>query len=89
MREITCAAIRTDDGEIHTLPRPNRHHDIIQHLRAIGYDGPVCGERQGFLTSDGIFARRKPALMVAVRAGQVEREKCTSPGHGLFSEDIW
>lgn len=85
---VECAAIRADDGVIYSLPRPARHHDVIQHAREKGYTGLVSGDRQGFLLSDGRFAWRRPALHVATRAEQLIR-KPTAPAHGLFSEDVW
>jgi hypothetical protein len=85
---VDCAALRGDDGVIYSAARPARHHDVIEQARRLGYDGPVSGDRQGFLLSDGRFTWRKPALAVARRAGQLIREP-TAPGHGLFSEDVW
>lgn len=69
-----------------TCPRPGRHSDIIRAAAARGIETPVDGE-QGFLLSDGRFARRMPALTIARAAGQTLRE--TAPAHGLFSEDVW
>lgn len=85
---VESAAIRGDDGNVYYLPRPARHHDVIQYMRDQGYEGFVSGDRQGFMLSDGRFAWRKPALAVARRAGQLIRE-ATAPAHGLFSEDVW
>jgi len=90
MLTVACAAIRLDDGTIFSVERPGRHCDVIREIRAAGRADPVGGDRQGFLLSDGRFGRwRKAALAVALRAGQVEREGCTAPQHGLFSEDLW
>lgn len=86
---VETAAIKTDDGTVWTLPRPARHHDIIKHIRENGCTGFVSGDRQGFILSDGRFVRRKPALNVARRNGQVKIEECHAPGIGLFSEDLW
>lgn len=89
MLTVEKAAIRTDDGSIYYLDRPARHNDVIRFMRESGYTGLVGGERQGFLLSNGMFVRRKPALGVARRAGQITIEKCHAPGIGLFSEDLW
>lgn len=80
---IAAAAIRLDDGTIHTLPPPARHHTIMQHFKLI-----PTPDQQGFVTECGTWARRKPALRIAERAGQLIREP-TAPTHGLFSEDVW
>jgi hypothetical protein len=86
---IDRAAIKLDDGRVFSVDRPGRHHDVIRIIRESGYDGPVGGERQGFVLNSGIFARRKPALNIALNSGQVNLEKCVAPGIGLFSEDVW
>lgn len=84
---IETAAIKTDDGTVWTLPRPARHHDVIRHIRDSGVKLPVGGDRQGFVLSNGQFARRKPALRVAIRAGQILNGRVI--GGILTSEDLW
>lgn len=79
---IAAAAIRTDDGTIYTLPPPARHHTIMQQFGLM-----PTADQQGFVTDEGQWARRMPALRIARAAGQIIRE--TAPGHGLFSEDVW
>lgn len=86
---VEKAAIRTSEGEVYSVDQPGRHHDVIRLIRSSGYSGPVGGDRQGFLLSDGRFVMRKGALRVAIKAGQVKREDCHAPGIGLFSEDVW
>lgn len=80
---IAAAACRMEDGTIHTLPPPARHHDIIQRSGI-----RFTPDQQGFVTECGAWARRKPALRIAERAGQLIREP-TAPAHGLYSEDLW
>jgi hypothetical protein len=83
---IAAAAI-CQGGVIYQLPPPARHHDIIRHMTStLGIVPPVIGE-QGFVTSDGRFVCRRPALRIAREAGQIIQE--TAPAHGLFSEDVW
>ena len=81
---VVAAAVLGEDGTIYSLPPPARHDAILREC--FEKSGKRATE-QGFLLSDGRFARRKPALMVARKAGQVLRE--TAPQHGLFSEDVW
>ena len=57
MTKIKQAAIRDEDGVLHTLPRPNRHHNIMHDLPV--KQGPNMV--MGFITDDGIFANRKSA----------------------------
>lgn len=85
-RTIVAAAIRTDDGRVWSLPQPQRHHDVIRVIRASGYEGPVGGERQGFVTSDGLFATRKAAAAIVRRAGQPIRGVIQGT---LTSENLW
>jgi hypothetical protein len=89
MNQLTVvrAAIRDDRGAVWSLPQPNRHHDIIKVMREAGYDGPLRGDQQGFVLSDGRFVRRKPAKMVAHRAGQIKRGETIAAT--LTSEDLW
>lgn len=83
---ILQAAVRTGDGVIHTLPRPNRHHDIIRLMAAMGH--PQCGCcNDGFLLSDGRFASRSAAKRIAFLAGQVRRGRTIS--ETMTSEDLW
>lgn len=77
-------------GMTFSLARPARHHDVM-HAMVADFDlDPGRSAEQGFLTSDGAFVRRKPAAVIAERAGQlgVIRPK-TNPVDQLFSEDLW
>ena len=83
---IESAAIRTDDGRVRSLPRPARHHHVIELMaETLGYPTPVRGE-QGFLLRGGRFVDRKEARAIAIDNGQ-----CSVPAHAelLFSEDLW
>jgi hypothetical protein len=80
---IAAAAVRMEDGTLYSLPPPARHHDVMHHFKVM-----ATPDQQGFITSTGLWARRKPALRIAQRNGQLIREP-TAPAHGLFSEDVW
>lgn len=84
---VVAAAIRTDDGRVWSLPKPARHHDVIRMIHESGCELQVGGERQGFLMSNGYFARRKPALAFARRANQILNGRII--GGVLTSEDLW
>lgn len=86
---VERAAIRTNEGQVFSVDPPMRHHNVIRLIRESGYEGPVGGDRQGFVLSNGRFVMRKAALRVAIKAGQVSRDKCHTPAVGLFSEDVW
>lgn len=85
---VVRAAIRTDPCDaIFSLPVPARHHDLIRVLRESGYDGPVQGDRQGFLLNDGRFVMRAAAGAIARKNGQLinDEQICST----FTSEDIW
>jgi len=84
---IIGAAIRDDQGKVHSVPIPGRHHDVIRQMRASGYTGSVQGDRQGFLLSNGQFATREAAEPIARAADQLGRAKLI--GSVLTSEDLW
>lgn len=90
---ILQVAIKTDDGIIHTLPRPARHGDIINCLwrlypAAAGRSASDFGE-QGFLLTDGTFADRAQAWIVAVMEGQLLPDARDREVPHLFTEDLW
>ena len=84
---VVAVAVRDEKGEIHTLPAPARHHDVIREMahKDIRTMGPDI--EQGFLLSDGRFCRRKPAKRIAENAGQLLPR--ASKLAELFSEDVW
>lgn len=88
MLRVVAAAIRDDEGKVWSLPAPARHYQVIRFMRESGYVGGVNGpDQQGFLLSDGRFARRKAAGPVARKAGQLKDGKLI--GSVLTSEDLW
>lgn len=82
---IVAAAIKQGDF-VASVPRPGRHHNIINALARAGVPIPIDGE-QGFLTSSGRFVGRRVGKIVAQRAGQDPRD--TGLPDMLFSEDLW
>lgn len=72
--------------KIFDVPRPGRHHDVINLMRDRGYDLAAC-ERQGFTTSSGRFVNRREAMKIAKAAGQLIAEPRYRDT--LFSEDIF
>lgn len=87
MLTVDKAAIKDDSGTVWSIPRPARHHNIISFMRNNFYKGPVSGNHQGFILSDGTFATREEALVVALAANQVKNDKII--GGTLTSEDMW
>jgi hypothetical protein len=81
-------ALRRENGEIFTMPRPNRHFKLIQAVVEQGWETPIQQDQQGFLLEDGRWVRRKAALIFALTSGQVPEEKLISK-NTLLSEDLW
>jgi hypothetical protein len=86
---ITHVAIRFQ-GKVWSLPAPNRHHDVI--LLAWQQTGvkyvDARDDDQGFLIDGETFVRRKPALRIARKAGQLKPGREGTNGK-LYSEDVW
>lgn len=74
------------NGIIYSLPRPNRHHDVIRLIHNETGAMNIRGE-QGFITSDSRFVAREPAKVIASAAGQLLSRASDLPE--LFSEDLW
>jgi hypothetical protein len=86
MKFVATAAIRHKDGLIFSLPRPNRHHNISHALHALGIKQGERGE-QGFILSNGEFATREEAKLVAIEANQLLTR--AQDGDKLYSECLW
>jgi hypothetical protein len=85
---IVAAAVRLD-GEVFSLPAPNRHWNVMTYMRQYLGDKwrePDPDWDQGFLTSKGRFVRRIEARDIAMLSGQIEK---TQHRNQLFSEDVW
>lgn len=83
---VVAAAIKDADGVAISLPPPARHHDIIRYMvEGLNRPAPITGE-QGFLMSDGAFARRGRAAMLAIVSGQIQK---TITPDWLCTEDLW
>jgi hypothetical protein len=86
MEHILFAAIKIG-AKTYALPRPNRHHNVINSLiEAKLFKAPITGE-QGFVTNKGRFVDRIEGLQIATDANQI-LEKHGNEGQ-LFSEDMW
>jgi len=89
---IVAVAIKTSDGIIHFLPKPNRHNDVIHALHIATETQYKMNKlilahgEQGFITSEGNFVDRKVAGQIAIKCGQIE--KLEFPPN-LYSEDLW
>jgi len=82
---IKQAAIRLSADIIATLPRPNRHKDIMWALHDLGIS-KIHFVDQGFIDENGEFIQRDEAARLAIANGQVK--KLHAPPD-LYTEDLW
>ncbi len=93
---ITHVAIK-QDGQVYSLPKPMRHHNVIHMMcEECGFE-MVDGE-QGFLEECRLwpgennemylFLTREEAFEVAFTCGQI-LDPDNTRGDTLFSEDLW
>jgi hypothetical protein len=75
-------------GVVYSLPKPNRHHDVIRLIFDQTGSGISGTDVQGFLTDDGTFVNRVDALAIALRTNQVLNPSNVRANR-LFSEDLW
>jgi len=86
---VTHVAIRFQ-GQVYSLPAPNRHHNVIRHIveKTGAQYVDARDEDQGFLDESGRYLNRRQALASARYNGQVKdpaKIRCRM----LFSEDLW
>lgn len=86
---ITHVAIRFN-GEIYSLPNPNRHCHVIRYIvESTGIQHvDVEEDDEGFLDHDSNFLNRKEALIDARLNGQL-RIDVPIRYDLLFSENLW
>ena len=86
--EIAGVAIKTDEGDVFHLNKPNRHRDLIDYIvYVLNYTGNLGGrERQGFILNDGSFVDRIDSIPIARKSGQLKASMVSSV---LTSEDLW
>lgn len=84
---VAAAAIMDECGRVWHLPPPARHHNLntLMHEKGVPNTGPNV--TLGFLLSDGRFANRKAAKLIATAADQLLPR--ASRFLELFSEDVW
>jgi hypothetical protein len=80
---VVAAAVRTDDGVIHSMKSPARHHHILHALHSFG---TAARGEQGFVLNNGTFVNREMAGQIAIVSGQI-KELAHPPK--LYTEDLW
>jgi hypothetical protein len=86
---ITEVAIRFG-GAVYSLPKPNRHHDVIRGIvEATGVASvDSLDEDQDFLDAAGRYLTRRQALRVAQANGQMRNDRPVWNDE-LYSENLW
>lgn len=86
------------DERLYSLPRPNRHGNVIMHMALAGEDkGAISAAEQGFITDIGRFVGRREAMQIAKAAGQIRTTRVVDGitrthepvSDELYSEDLW
>lgn len=89
--ETIVSAALLVNGEVWSLPRPARHHVLIEawcssHWRD-GSKARIPNDHiQGFVTSRGRFVDREAARELAIKSGQIEVSLVHKK---LTTEDLW
>jgi len=83
--QIVGVAIRYN-GLVCALPRPARHHHVINAIASATGEGVGGQHEQGFVTDTGKFLGRVGARQLATDNGQYRGD---GKGQQLFSEDLW
>lgn len=85
--KIVGVAIIAHNGEVISLPKPNRHHNVIKLMvDELKHPRPIKG-KQGFINESGVFLDRAEAKKVAIKHNQLLGHASTLGI--LFSEDVW
>ena len=85
--KIVGVAIISHKGEVISLPKPNRHHNVIHYMvKELNHPIPIKGQ-QGFITENGTYVDRVSAKYIATWHNQLlPRESGLDE---LFSECVW
>lgn len=88
--KITGVAVRITlrgFSEVHVLPPPNRHHNILHNLKIAN----TASVEEGFVVENQSFISREDAFKLATLNNQLKRREGTQyyQGPKLFSEDLW
>ena len=84
---ISVAIYDKTECVLYALPKPNRHHHILNKF----FNNDVFGNTeqiQGFLTSKNRFVNRKEAMVIAKATNQIVND-IGYKGDELFSEHLW
>lgn len=90
MLKVTAAACLDTNNKVWSIPKPARHHDVLQYMEKCGAKEKDSMDSQGFKLNDGSYVDRLAAYTIAKRANQIKPRLPTQyNGAELFSEDLW
>lgn len=84
---IVGVAIRSSSGTVFSLPKPNRHHDVIRSIAERTKKSVPASWAQGFIDEADNFYTRNEASRHAKECGQISENMFHHTQ--LFSEDLW
>ncbi|MCB9806235.1 hypothetical protein H6775_03735 [Candidatus Nomurabacteria bacterium] len=82
---IVAVALKDKEGNIFSMERPARFHDLLAFLIEQGFFAPETYQ-QGFLNDQGVFFSREDALMIALKNNQIISNKTVG---FLEVSDLW
>lgn len=93
-QRVVASSWVSPDGEVYTLPRPMRHHNVRNYIFRSGIAEKhgwksIDGELSGFILSNGKHVRRPVALQQGKMSGQFPDNMPLIGGGILTSEDIF
>jgi hypothetical protein len=101
MAMITHVAIKDVNGQVWSLPKPNRHGDVIKLIKQEKNAQYLLSKHiSGFLNNTGVFLTRRDAWYEAHKCNQIlppynpidPSQRAGEPSNhpsDLFSEDLW
>lgn len=88
-QETIVAVASKAYGKLYQLPKPNRHHNLLDLMYAENNGAfQVAADEEGFITSTGRYVNREEGYLIAQQANQIIAER-HRPGDELYSESVW
>jgi hypothetical protein len=83
---IGVAILEEGSNVVYSLPKPNRHSDVIKLMSEQEKTIKPIKGIQGFITSTDRFVDRVEAGKIALASGQIKKLLFSDK---LYSEDLW
>lgn len=76
-------------GKLYQLPKPYRHHNLLDLMYREYPEQMQVADEEGFITSTGRYVNREEAYLIAQQANQILSERHPSGLVELYSESVW